>query len=262
MRVYLCGQKYFGQEALALLRRLGHDIAGVSAPRETPDGRADRLWLAAEGLPRLQAGRLNADALPDGVDLIVAAHSHDFIGRRTRLRSRLGAIGYHPSLLPLHRGRDAVRWAVKLRERITGGSIYWFNDTVDGGPIAAQDWCFIRPDDTADELWRRDLQPMGLRLLERALGDIARGVLVQVPQDTALATWEPALNPPPLRRPDLLMLGDGRAAGYRVVRDAEAIHAPPPPRAQSWGAPGMFDDDLVAAVEDFVLPAGFVNDRS
>jgi len=238
MRVYLCGQRYFGQEVLRLLLRLDHEVVDVSAPPVTPDGRPDRLWCAADRLPRLEAGRLNADTLPSGVDLIVAAHSHDFIGRRTRLRSRLGAIGYHPSLLPLHRGRDAVRWAVKLRERITGGSIYWLSDTVDGGPIAAQDWCFIRPDDTADELWRRDLQPMGLRLLERVLSDLARGVVVRVPQDHTLATWEPALNPPPLRRPDLLMLGDGSELGYTVRTDHSALRS-----AAIVGAPGMLASD-------------------
>ena len=49
-----------------------------------------------------------------------AAHSHDFIGRKTRALSRLGALGYHPSLLPLHRGRDAIRWAVHMRVRCLG----------------------------------------------------------------------------------------------------------------------------------------------
>lgn len=241
MNIYLCGQRYFGREALRLILSLGHTVVGVSAPPETSDGRLDRLWALADHLhiPRYPAGRLNADTLPADVDLIVAAHSYDFISRRTRLRTRLGAIGYHPSLLPLHRGRDAVRWVVKLRERITGGSVFWLNDTVDGGPIAAQDWCFVQRGDTAEELWRRDLQPMGLRLLERTLTDIARGVLVQVPQDHTLATWEPSLNPPPLYRPDLLMLGAGYQAGYTVVREAAAIHTPKaPPEAADAVTPG------------------------
>ncbi len=214
MNVYLCGQKYFGREALKMIQSAGHAIVGVSAPV------GDRLWCEAEarGLPLLRAGALNADTLPPDTDLIVAAHSHDFIGRRTRLRATFGGIGYHPSLLPLHRGRDAVRWAIKMGDRITGGSVYWLDDRIDAGAIAAQDWCFIRGNDTAETLWRRELQPMGLRLLARAIGDIARGLIVQLPQDEALATWEPALNPPPIRRPDLPMLGDGRAEGMTVIR--------------------------------------------
>lgn len=208
MRIYLCGQRFFGQEALELLLREGHDIAGVSAPIEHRGGAVDRLWKRAgiHGLPRMQAGALNADNLPDGVDLIVCAHSHDFVGRRTRLRARYGAVGYHPSLLPLHRGRDAVRWALRMREPVTGGSVYWLDDRIDAGPIAAQDWCFVRPRDTASELWQRDLQPMGLRLLQRVVADVARGRIVAVPQDEALATREPSFDQPSLRRPDLPLL--------------------------------------------------------
>lgn len=222
MRVYLCGQKAFGAAALQLLLDMGQEVLGVSAPPESTHGRADRLWGLAtdQRLPLMPAGTLRAETLPDGVDLIVAAHSHDFIGRRTRTRAKLGAIGYHPSLLPLHRGRDAIRWTIRMGEKIAGGSVYWLTDTVDGGPIAAQDWCFVRPGDTAQDLWRRDLQPMGLRLLRRTIGDIERGVLVQVPQDAALATWEPAIEQPPLFRPDLLMIGNA-LDGYRVVRERQ-----------------------------------------
>lgn len=239
MNIYLCGQKYFGQETLKLVLRLGHTVRGVSAPR------GDRLWRLAEdrGLPLREAGTLNAETLPADVDLIIAAHSHDFIGRRTRLRTKLGAIGYHPSLLPLHRGRDAVRWAVKLRERITGGSVYWLNDTVDGGPIAAQDWCFVGADETAEELWRNKLQSMGLRLFARVLDDIGRGLLVQVPQDTTIATWEPALTQPPLYRPDLLMLGVGYQEGYKVIREPAALGAPVPRTLSD-----VADEDYLAAV--------------
>ncbi len=217
MRIFLCGQRYFGQETYELIKELGHQVVGVSAPAQHPDGSKDRLFERASA-DRVQVipGGLRADDLPDGVDLIVAAHSWDFISRRTRNRAALGAIGFHPSLLPLHRGRDAVRWAVKMGDRITGGSVYWLTDNVDAGPIAAQDWCFIRPDDDARSLWRRSLQPLGLRLFRQVLTDIASGLLVRVPQDASLATWEPSWDRQPVPRPDLLMLGSA-APGYRVV---------------------------------------------
>jgi methionyl-tRNA formyltransferase len=216
VNIFITGQRSFGAAALAQCLASGHRIVGVSSP-----GGADPLRAQAElrGLAWMPAGTLNASTLPEGVDLIVAAHSHDFVGRATRLRARLGAVGYHPSLLPRHRGRDAVRWAIRLRDGVTGGSIYWLSDTVDGGEIAAQDWCFIRPDDTAETLWRRELFPIGILLIERTLEDLTRGLMVRIPQDDTLATWEPALDAPPLRRPDLAMLTDGRDAGYTVIRE-------------------------------------------
>lgn len=209
MRIFVAGQRSFGVEAFNLARQMGHEVVGVSAPyREgTPDPLHARA--ARQCVPVTRAGTLNAGALPDGVDLLIAAHSHDFVGRKTRLRCRLGAVGYHPSLLPLHRGRDAVEWTVKMRDRVAGGTVYWLDDTVDGGPIAAQDFCLVRPNDTASSLWRRELFPMGIALLGRVLEDLDAGVMVRREQDESLATWEPALDPPPLRRPDLVEIGPG-----------------------------------------------------
>lgn len=227
MRIFLAGQKAFGAAVFEMLRTGGHDIAGVSAPLFRDDGeRIDRLRIAAldAGIPYTPAGTLRAETLPGGVDLIIAAHSHDYIGRRTRLRATLGAIGYHPSLLPLHRGRDAIRWAIHMGERVTGGSVYWLDDNVDAGPIAAQDWCFVRPGDDAETLWRRDLFPTGLRLFGRVLDDLKRGVIVAVPQEKELADWEPSWERPPLYRPDLPMLG-AAPAGYRyVVARDDVLH--------------------------------------
>ena len=107
----------------------------------------------------------------------------------------LGALGYHPSLLPRHRGRDAVRWAIHMGDHVTGGTVYWMDDGADTGPMAAQGWCWVRPGDTAEELWRRDLGPLGVRLFARALGAIEAGCPLAVPQDPELATWEPAFGP-------------------------------------------------------------------
>jgi methionyl-tRNA formyltransferase len=226
VRLFIAGSRAFGAEVLTLALRKGHEVLGVSSPAlgsgSYSDGapKPDRLRAAAEaaGVPWMLAGTLSAETLPDGVDLIVAAHSHDFIGRKTRLRAAGGAIGYHPSLLPLHRGRDAVRWAVHMGDRVTGGSIYVLSDNVDAGPVLAQEHVFVRPDDTAEALWRRELFPLGVRLFDQVLSDLASvalgGALDEIEayataQDEALATWEPSWERTPLRRPDLLLLRDG-----------------------------------------------------
>src|SRR5690606_19558704 len=137
-RILLAGQRWLGAAVFNALRELpGLEVAAISAPAD------DRLGAQAalRGVRIIPAGTLNAATMPEGIDLIVAAHSHDFIGERTRLRARLGAIGYHPSLLPLHRGRDAVRWTIRDRDRIAGGTVYRLNNRMDGGPILAQGWC-------------------------------------------------------------------------------------------------------------------------
>jgi methionyl-tRNA formyltransferase len=207
LRVVVAGQRAFGAAALAVVRETGHEVVGVVSPHDDND----RLTRTARGTVPWVSDPVRASWRAwNGqrtVDLIVAAHSHTFISRRTRDATVLGAIGFHPSLLPLHRGRDAVRWAVHMREPITGGSVYWLTDNVDAGPLAAQDWCHVRASDTASTLWRRELFPMGLRLLRRTLDDLAHGDVVAVPQDESRATWEPSWERPPLHRPELPELG-------------------------------------------------------
>lgn len=150
MKIVIAGQKHFGRDVLALVLKLGHEVAAVSSPADP----GDKLQMAvrAHNLPWIDAAAFNARTMPDGCDLILAAHCHSFLSARTRAKAELGALGYHPSLLPLHRGRSAIEWALRFGERVTGGSVYWLTDVVDGGPVAAQDWCFIRPGDTAREL--------------------------------------------------------------------------------------------------------------
>lgn len=64
------------------------------------------------------------------------------------------------------------------------------DERADAGPVIAQDWCFIQPGHTKASLWRRELGPMGVRLLKLSLERIARGCLASHRQDEALATWE------------------------------------------------------------------------
>lgn len=204
MNILLAGQKWFGAEVFRALSSLpGVSVVAVSAPAN------DRLAAQADlrGVRLIPAGSLNVATMPEGIDLIVAAHSHDFIGEKTRHRARWGGIGYHPSLLPLHRGRDAVRWALRMRDTVTGGTVYRLSNRMDGGHVLAQQHVFIRPDDTAEELWRRELAPLGVSLLRDVVARLAAdGYQHGVPQDEALATWEPSIDRAPAFRPDLAMI--------------------------------------------------------
>ncbi len=190
MRLVLVGQKWFGCEVLALARRLGYDVAAVCAPP------GDRLATEARrsGFPLWLPGALRSAELPADADLAVAAHAHVHVPTAFRRALRFGCIGYHPSLLPRHRGRDAVRWAIHVGDAVAGGTVYLLAERADAGPVLAQDWCFIRRGDTPRTLWRRDLGPMGLRLLATVLQDPAGHIARALPQIESLATWEPAFD--------------------------------------------------------------------
>lgn len=212
MRIALAGQRSFGAAVLAMLLEEGHQVAQAFAPA------GDRLDWEARRVSVPVQERLQAATLVEGLDLILCAHAHVFVSEKARARTLLGGLGYHPSLLPRHRGRDAVRWTVHMGDPIAGGSVYWLTNRMDGGPIAAADWCHVRPGISAAELWREDLFPMGVRLLRAALRDLQDGRLVRVPQLEPCATWEPSWDRPPVERPDLPQITSG------VDRIAERFH--------------------------------------
>jgi methionyl-tRNA formyltransferase len=93
-----------------------------------------------------------------------------------------------------------------MRDSVAGGSVYWLNEVMDGGPIAKQDWCWLYPEDTPQSVWRDRLFPMGLRLMGEVLSDVPKFFALKEPQDERAATFEPAMNPPRAFRPDLLGL--------------------------------------------------------
>jgi len=137
------------------------------------------------------------DAIPEGTDLIVAAHTHARVSNEALARSRLGGIGYHPSLLPRHRGIAAVEWTILEGDAIAGGSVYHLADGWDAGAIAAQDWCFVGRGETARELWERALAPMGLDLLARVVRHARdHGALPAHAQDPRFATRAPMIRRP------------------------------------------------------------------
>jgi methionyl-tRNA formyltransferase len=135
-----------------------------------------------------------ASEIAEGTDLIVTAHSHARVSREALAAATLGGIGYHPSLLPRHRGIAAVEWTIREKDPIAGGTVYHLADRMDAGAIAAQEWCFVRKGETARELWERALAPLGQKLLGEVI-DYARihNALPGKPQDEQFATNAPSL---------------------------------------------------------------------
>ena len=194
LKITLVGSRFFGAAVLDKLVALDVSVLQVVAPASD-----DRLLLRAQALKLPSIVQHDPTHVPpgeiaDGSELIVAAHTHARVDADALAKARLGGIGYHPSLLPRHRGIAAVEWTVKCNDPIAGGSIYHLADRMDAGAIAAQDWCFVKPGESARELWERALAPMGIRLLAQVVaGASASGVLPAQAQDEQFATLAPKL---------------------------------------------------------------------
>src|ERR1700759_4044201 len=195
MRITLVGSRHFGVTTLNMLREHSVSIARVvvadAEDRLAATAKAAGIEVVVQANPKLVVA---SEIAPD-TDLIITAHSHARIGKDALAASKLGGIGYHPSLLPRHRGKAAVEWPNKEGDPIAGGTIYHLADRMDAGAIAAQDWCFVKKGETARELWERALAPLGQRLLGEVI-EYAKvhKVLPAKPQDEQFATKAPNLS--------------------------------------------------------------------
>jgi methionyl-tRNA formyltransferase len=196
MRITLVGSRHFGVTTFNMLREHAVEIVRVvvhdGEDRLATVARAAGIEVAVQANPKLVA----ASEIAPKTDLIITAHSHARVSKEALAATKLGGIGYHPSLLPRHRGRAAVEWTIKEGDPIAGGTIYHLADKMDAGAIAAQDWCFVKKGETARELWERALAPLGLTLLARVI-DYAKtyNELPAKPQDEQFATKAPSLTP-------------------------------------------------------------------
>lgn len=195
MKCTLIGSRYFGAAMFEHLREDGMEVVRVVAPSAE-----DRLAVAAQaaGVPLSileSPRRVPGSDLHEDTDLIIAAHTHAFVSKEALARARLGGVGYHPSLLPRHRGIAAVEWTLLEGDPIAGGSIYHLDDGWDAGAIVAQDWCFVHKGESARELWERALSPLGLKLLRQVARHAAEyGELPAYPQDERFATRAPLIK--------------------------------------------------------------------
>ncbi|MCP3469683.1 methionyl-tRNA formyltransferase [Bradyrhizobium sp. CCGUVB1N3] len=195
MRITLIGSRHFGVITLNMLREHSVDIARVvvadGEDRLAATARSAGIEAVVQANPKLVA----ASEIAANTDLIITAHSHARVSREALAASRLGGVGYHPSLLPRHRGKAAVEWTIKEGDPIAGGTIYHLADRMDAGAIAAQDWCFVKKGETARELWERALAPLGLKLLAEVIDYIkVHKTLPAKTQDEQFATAAPSLS--------------------------------------------------------------------
>jgi methionyl-tRNA formyltransferase len=94
----------------------------------------------------------------------------------------LGAINFHPSLLPRHRGPNPLAWTVRTGDDVYGLSWHRMAAEFDSGPILAQRSTPVLLEDTHDEVAPRILS-YGLRMLRAVFGRVLAGEVGE-PQST------------------------------------------------------------------------------
>lgn len=105
-----------------------------------------------------------------------------------------GAIGIHPSLLPVGRGRAAIPWAILKNLKKTGVTLFKLDDGVDTGDIIDQIELSIDESTDAEYLYEK-VNSAHVELISKVISKIQRDKVRMYRQDNSLATIWPGRKP-------------------------------------------------------------------
>lgn len=202
LRIAVIGQSNFGADVLELLVESGYNIVGVFTISDKGK-REDILATTAKlhNIPVFKFGlwRRKGVVIPEvleqyrsvNANLNILPFCTQFIPIEVIDGAEFGSIGYHPSILPRHRGASAISWTLIEGDDVAGFSIFWADDGLDTGPILLTKQCSIESDDTLDTLYKRFLYPEGVKSMKYAVDLIAYGKAPKIPQIEYGVTYDP-----------------------------------------------------------------------
>ena len=118
--------------------------------------------------------RLLEAVQPYGTELIVLAGFMKVLGHTFLSGYNGKIINIHPSLLPSFKGVDAQGQAFDYGVKVSGCTVHFVDETLDGGPIILQQPVFRLSDDTKETFKARILEQEHI-LLSKAISIVTTG---------------------------------------------------------------------------------------
>lgn len=198
MRLIVMGQQAFGQSVFERLMLSKQDevVSVYCAPDQ--EGRPiDPLKQAAltAGVTVRQPGNFKSEDVlsqmrSDKANLLIMAYVTLFVPQAARDIPGKGAICFHPSLLPLHRGPSSINWPIIGGASKTGFSWFYPTDGLDEGDILYQEECVIGPDDTLGDVYFKKIFPAAVESIDKVCDLFRYGTPPRMVQVDSQATYE------------------------------------------------------------------------
>ena len=132
------------------------------------------------GIPHVRVPHKDEDKMIEmfrawNVDLIILAGYMRVIKNPSAFPCPI--INLHPSLLPKYKGLNVVERAMEAGETVTGCTVHYVNEELDGGEIILQGEVPILPDDTVESLTKA-IQRKEYAILPEAIQHVKQGLQV------------------------------------------------------------------------------------
>lgn len=227
------------------------DLTAFSMPTEA----------SIRGIPVLRPKRLKSASFlkkihslkPDVI--LCAGHQQIFPAALLGLPS-LGALNFHPSLLPEGRGRNPCFWTIVTGQTETGVTVHFMTTGIDQGDIVVQRAIPLNGSETYTSLYQT-LSTMSADLIPETLHQLKSETLQRIPQS---AGGKPFREPVEAdyridwtKQGDciqrLIRAGMNAPGAYTEWRDTRVIVCDGTARATGVGAPGEIRDISPEGVE-------------
>lgn len=194
-----------GRRCLEAAAEAGGEVGGiVTLPGPIDPNRSGQCAFddVAEGLGATLIETADVNA-PDTVDAVRALEPALIfvVGWSQLVRDAFistasaGVYGMHPSLLPRHRGRAPIPWAIISGLARTGVTLFEITDpTADSGPIVGQAEIAIARDETAATLYEKTADAH-VALVREYVPQLVAGTAPRIPQDPRRASAWPKRTP-------------------------------------------------------------------
>lgn len=198
MRILLVGAVESTEVALETLIAAGTPpCALITLPTATLSRHSDAVdlngYAHAAGIPVLHSVNVNSDETLEAVrdirpDVTLVIGWSQVCKAPFREISRLGCIGFHPSALPILRGRAVIPWTILTRQTEAGSTFFWLDDGVDTGDILLQRRVPLSSEETARSLY--DKQLAAIRdMLPEVVRQLATGSPARLKQSELEASY-------------------------------------------------------------------------
>jgi methionyl-tRNA formyltransferase len=194
-----------GRDCLEAAAAAGAEIVGVvTLPGPVDPNRSGQCPFdevaARHGARLIETTDVNAVETLGAVraldpELIFVVGWSQLVRARFIALAREGVFGMHPTLLPRHRGRAPIPWAILSGLSRTGVTLFEIVDeTADSGAIVGQVVLEIAPDETATTLFEK-LSAAHVDLIRELVPQLLTGSATRLAQDPRRASSWPKRTP-------------------------------------------------------------------
>ncbi len=190
-KIVYIGSVKFSEYCLEVLLNMEGDFEIVGIVTSNKNRNDDFCQLTYEDIPTYVTYSLNID----NCYWFIKSLKPDFIfcfGWSEIIKKRIldicPVLGYHPTLLPIGRGRHPIIWTIVKRVRASGSTFFFMDEGVDSGDILSQVRFGVSHLETAKRLYLY-LESIAEMQLHDFMPKLIDGSYTTAPQDHSKATY-------------------------------------------------------------------------